>query len=270
MSSSSNPPRGPAAQRRSNKRETTKERLAARREAELAAAAAAKRKKRLFTYAAAAAVVVVALVVGLIVGNNSPDDSVETDTTVAEGFPDSTRDDNGVEMVADDATDPVTVELYVDLQCPACREYEARVGGTIEELVIDGRVRLVVHPIAILDRMSSTDYSTRASAATACAADEWLYWAHSKVLYAEQPPEGGDGLTNERLVELGAEVGLSSPEFATCVTDQTEAPWTAQITDAARAAEISGTPTILVDGEQLSGGEPEDLTEAVDAAADPS
>lgn len=254
---------GKAARRASRKQE-----LAARKEAEAAAAALALRRRRLLTWAGVAAAVVVAIVVGLLVGSNSPDaaDEGSTDTSVAEGFPASTRNAEGVVMVSEDAQDPVLVELYVDLQCPACREYESRVADTLEDLVIDGRVELLVHPIAILDRASSTNYSSRAAAAVACAADEGLFWQYQKVLYAEQPDEGGAGLTDERLIELGTDVGLSS-EFETCVTSGDQEAWVAQLTDAAREAGINGTPTVLVAGERITGGTPDDLEAAVEAAS---
>lgn len=168
-------------------------------------------------------------------------------------------------MVAEDARDPVQVELYVDLQCPACREYEARVADTLEQLVIDGRIELVVHPIAILDRASTTEYSSRAAAAAACAADAGLFWQYQKLLYAEQPAEGGAGLTDQRLVELGTQVGLPAA-FEQCVNSGAEAAWVEQVTDAAREMGIASTPTVLVDGEQITGGTAADLQAAVAAA----
>ncbi|MBA3339852.1 MAG: DsbA family protein [Geodermatophilaceae bacterium] len=253
-----------AARRRSRRQE-----LVARKEAEAATAAKARRRRKLLTWTGVAAAMVVAVVVGLVVGSNSGDPTGDTaaDTSVAAGFPASTRTDDSVVMVAADAQNPVRVELYVDLQCPACREYESRVSDTVEQLVIDGRIELLVHPIAILDRASSTQYSSRAGAAVACAADDGLYWQYQKLLYAEQPDEGGEGLTDQRLVDLGTQVGLSSG-FETCVSSGAQQAWVQQVTDAAREAGISSTPTVLVAGEQITGGTAADLEAAVDAAAE--
>lgn len=245
-----------------------KNELAAKKAAEAAAAAAAKRRRKILTWIGVAAAMVLAVVVGLIVGSNSPDAAQDgsSDASVAAGFPESTLTDDGVVMVAADATDPVRVELYVDLQCPACKEYEGRVADTLERLVIDGQVELLVHPIAILDRSSSTQYSSRAGAAVACAAEDGRYWQYQKLLYAEQPPEGGDGLTEERLIELGTQVGLPS-SFAECVTSDAQADWIAQSTETARQDGIASTPTVLVAGEQLTGGASADLETAVAAAS---
>ena len=256
-------PASSKAARRANR----KQELAARKQAEAAAAAKARRRRKLLTWSGVAAAMVLAVVLGVVVGSNSSDsaDDAALDTSVAAGFPESTRTDDGVVMVADDAQDPVRVELYVDLLCPACREYEARVADTLERLVIDGRVELVVHPIAILDGLSTTEYSSRAAAAVACAADEGLFWQYQKVLYAEQPAEGGDGLSDQRLVELGTQVGLPAA-FEECVDSAAEAAWVEQVTDTAREAGISSTPTVLVDGEQITGGTAGDLEAAVEAA----
>ena len=267
-SSGAEPTSGKKAQTRSSrKKASSAQRQKAAAAAAAAAAAHARRRRRLLTWGGVAAALVVALVVGIIVGSNSPDSAGDQalDTSVAAGFPDSTRTDEAVVMVADDAQDPVSVELFLDLQCPACREYESRIADTLEELVIDGRVELIVHPIAILDGASTTQYSSRAAAAVACAADEGLFWEYQKLLYAEQPDEGGEGLSDERLVELGTEVGLSG-EFETCVSGGAQADWVEQVTQAAAERDIRSTPTVLVNGEQLTGGAPEDLVAAVEAA----
>ncbi|MGI8722888.1 MAG: DsbA family protein [Geodermatophilaceae bacterium] len=267
MSTPSPGPKPAKSVRRTSKKAAQAERRKAAEKAAAAAAARARRKRQILTWSGVAAAMVVAVVVGIVVGSNSPDSATEGsfDTSVAAGFPDSTRSDDGVVMVAADAQDPVSVELYVDLQCPACREYESRVADTLEELVIDGRVELLVHPIAILDRASTTEYSSRAAAAVACAADEGLFWQYQKLLYAEQPDEGGDGLSEQRLVDLGSQVGLSG-QFETCVSSDAQADWVDQVTEAARDADITATPTVVVDGEQITGGSAEDLRAAIEAA----
>ncbi|MEK6439219.1 DsbA family protein [Pseudonocardia sp. T1-2H] len=56
-------------------------------------------------------------------------------------------------------------------QCPACKAYEQQIGPTIDQLVTDGQAKIVYHPVAYLDRFSSTQYSTRSSQASACAPD---------------------------------------------------------------------------------------------------
>src|SRR5918992_5357803 len=100
---------------------------------------------------------------------------------------------------------PVTIDLYLDFQCPACAQYEQQASSTIDELVTSGQARVVYHPVAYLNRFSSTQYSSRSSAAAGCAADAGVLPRFAQLLYSNQPPEGGDGLPDDQLVALGAQ-----------------------------------------------------------------
>ncbi|TWF81841.1 protein-disulfide isomerase [Pseudonocardia hierapolitana] len=157
---------------------------------------------------------------------------------------------------------PVTIDLYLDFQCPACAQYEQQAGATIDELVASGRARVVYHPVAYLNRFSSTQYSSRSSAAAGCAADAGVLPRFAQLLYANQPPEGGDGLPDEQLVALGTQAGAGLG-FATCVQDGRYAAWTRSVTDAASRAGITATPTVLVNGREV-----ERTAEALRAAVD--
>jgi protein-disulfide isomerase len=145
---------------------------------------------------------------------------------------------------------PATVDLYVDFQCPACRAYEQQVGPTIDELVAGGAARVVYHPVAYLDRFSSTRYASRSSAASGCAAEAGVFPQYAQLLFANQPPEGGDGLPEEQLIALGAQAG-AGPGFAECVSSDRYAGWTAALTDQASRAGINATPTVLVNGREI-------------------
>jgi protein-disulfide isomerase len=155
----------------------------------------------------------------------------------------------GVPVGPSDA--PVTVDVYVDFQCPACRRYEGIAGDILDHLADSGAAQVVYHPLAYLDRFSSTQYSSRASAAAGCAAAEGVFPAFAERLFAEQPPEGGDGLPAQRLIELGVAAGADRDEFATCVRDDRYAAWTDQLTNAALRQGVTATPTVLVNGQKV-------------------
>lgn len=168
-------------------------------------------------------------------------------------------------VIVGQADAPATVDLYLDFQCPACRAYEQRVGATIEELVASGAARVVYHPVAYLDRFSSTRYSSRASAASGCAAEAGVFPEFVELLYANQPPEGGDGLPTDRLIALGRQAG-AGPGFAECVRSDRYAAWTERVTEAASKAGVTATPTVLVNGQEI-GRSAEALRQAVRAAS---
>jgi protein-disulfide isomerase len=162
---------------------------------------------------------------------------------------------------------PARVDLYVDFQCPVCQGYETRTGDTINSLIADGSARVIYHPVAILDPESDTKYSTRASAASGCAAADKVFPQFAKLLYANQPPEDGHGLPNSQLIAYGKQAG-AGPNFAKCVNDQTYAKWSAALTDQASKNGLNGTPTVLVNGKLVDDiSSPKALTDAVNAAA---
>lgn len=219
------------------------------------------------TYLIVAGVVAVAVVVGVLIAVNrgsgsSADDAAATPSSTVT-MPANTVSDTAIVLGQDTAK--AKVELYVDLQCPACKAYEGRVASTLEEDVVAGKVQVLVHPVAILDDASSTKYSSRAGAAVFCAADEGKYWPYAKLLYEKQPAEGSDGLPDSTLVELGTQVGLTSKAFATCVTTQAKASVIAESTTAATKGGLSGTPTIKVNGTKLEKGTLEELKAAIAA-----
>jgi protein-disulfide isomerase len=145
------------------------------------------------------------------------------------------------------AAAPATIDVYLDFQCPACKTFEERADATIDELVAAGQAKVVYHPVAYLDRLSSSRYSSRAAQASGCAADAGVFPAYVDLLFAEQPPADSAGLADERLIALGRQAGAGD-EFARCVREERYAAWTRSVTDAAAQAGVTGTPTVLVNG----------------------
>ncbi|MFG2102635.1 DsbA family protein [Micromonospora echinaurantiaca] len=161
---------------------------------------------------------------------------------------------------------PVTIDLYEDYLCPACKQFQQVSGDTIDQLVSEGKAKVVFHPVAYLNRFSTTDYSTRSSAASGCAAAGGKFKEFTDVLFERQPPEGGAGLSDDELIDIGAGVGLDRDDFGSCVRDGTYEPWTEHVTEEASKANVTGTPTILVDGKPVADRSPEGIRAAVEAA----
>ncbi|NHA01098.1 thioredoxin domain-containing protein [Nocardioides sp. W3-2-3] len=87
------------------------------------------------------------------------------------------------------AKDPkVVIQVVEDFQCPICRQFEATSGPLLAQYRADPRIQVQYRPIAFLDRVSTTRYSSRASNAAACVAAEggekWLAF-HQEAL---RPP----------------------------------------------------------------------------------
>ncbi|MDQ7904004.1 thioredoxin domain-containing protein [Phytohabitans sp. ZYX-F-186] len=159
---------------------------------------------------------------------------------------------------------PVTVEVYLDYLCPACRAFEQEAGSTIDRLVGEGRISVVYHTVAILDHYSTNRYSSRSAAGAGCAADAGRLTAYTNALYADQPAEGGAGHTDGRLADLAAGAGIPREPFAQCLSDGRYAGWVTHVTDEMARSGFNGTPTVLVDGQRLPAPTAAALTAAVE------
>ncbi|WJK40274.1 thioredoxin domain-containing protein [Solwaraspora sp. WMMA2056] len=213
-----------------------------------------RRQRALWTSVAAAVAVVLAGMIGWAVYQTQRSGEYTAPPGVV-------ANDSGIPI----GDGPVTVDLYADFLCPACRQFEQQVGPTLDQLVEDGRITLVYHPVAILDRLSDDAYSTRASAASGCAAAGGKFSEYAAALYEQQPAEGGPGLSTDQLIAIGGDVGLDTGSFGQCVRDDTYRGWPAHVTEQAGRAGVSGTPTVQVDGETV-GSSADAITAAVDAA----
>ncbi|MFB9234057.1 DsbA family protein [Plantactinospora siamensis] len=216
-----------------------------------------RRRRTLWTSAAAVAVLVIAGLIGYAVwsGQRPAGNSATPPGTVAGG--------TAVAL----GSGPVTIDIYEDFQCPVCRQFEQQSGDTIDQLVAQNKVKVQYHPIAILDRFSTTNYSTRSAAAAGCTTQTGKFRDYAKALFAQQPAEGSAGLTNDQLVDIGNQAGISGGDFAACVKDQRYKGWTQTSTDTATKNGVNGTPTVLVNGQKVDTPTPENITAAVTAAA---
>ena len=143
---------------------------------------------------------------------------------------------------------PVRVDAFIDFLCPFCKQFELSSGPALAGLIADGRISLVYHPMNFLDEASTTNYSTRAAAASGCAADQGRFPEYARALFVSQPPEGGAGLSDAELAGLGGAAGLDGAAFAACLSDAPYLDWPSYVTERATALGVSGTPTVLVEG----------------------
>jgi protein-disulfide isomerase len=145
---------------------------------------------------------------------------------------------------------PTQIDVFVDYMCPYCRRFERDNGAEIQELVDRDVTVLVMHPVAILDRLSrGTLYSTRAAAAAyavaAGAPDK--FGQFNAALFAQQPAEGSTGLAEAELENLGHQIGIEKAVTRT-FADNTFLDTVAQNTQAAIEIGLQGTPTVLLTG----------------------
>jgi protein-disulfide isomerase len=187
-----------------------------------------------------------------------------------------TRDGGIVAVGQDDAK--VTLDVYEDFLCPACRSFEETYGADLEEHVADGTVQVRYHMLPMLnDRSDPPGYSMDSANAGLCAADAGMFPAYHKSLFSDQPEEGSRGWDRQQLAKLGTDLGITSEEFTACVTsgkyddlvqgnfdDVKKTPYLQQ--DFPDGGKGFGTPTIAAGEEVVDTAKPDWLDQLISSA----
>ncbi|WP_067676985.1 DsbA family protein [Nocardia miyunensis] len=148
----------------------------------------------------------------------------------------------------------VTVRVVMDLQCPYCKMFEANNGATLESAVRDHSAAVEYSVITFLDRASTTQYSSRAGNASFCVANSGLehYQSWLAAMFAQQPEEGGDGLTDDRLIHIAQSAGYTESTVAQCIINRSYDTYLRAKTRAVLAGGVDSTPTVTVNGKQVT------------------
>lgn len=150
--------------------------------------------------------------------------------------------------------------LYTDYASADAATFWAAGGDAVQQWVTAGYATLEVHPLALEDDATG-DYAARAAGALACVADaapDSALPVHTALL-AAQPDLGADGLSDDELVTLVQDAGITDPAVAGCITDGDFTDWAADATDRAAAGvpfdvgSVRTSPVLLVGGEQYTG-----------------
>src|SRR5690606_14596617 len=91
---------------------------------------------------------------------------------------------------------------------------------------------------------SPTEYSLRAANAAACVAEFSPddFFAFHEALFADQPAENTDGLSDEELVDLAARAGATPiSQIEKCIDDQRFRRWVKDATTRALTGPLPGT-----------------------------
>lgn len=225
--------------------------------------------------------VVVVLLAAAVIGGillqrarSAPPEQAQPRTIAAE-YP--VRLDGAVVVAGQDSA-KLTVDVYEDFLCPACGLFEKRDAGKIEHAIVDGSIKVRYHMVNLLDEQSNPPgYSLAAASAALCAAEAGQFPSFHATLFADQPREGGHGYTDDQLVQLGRDLGITASTFESCVRGGThDAAVKAQL-DAALAdstlrrtrggGQYFSTPTILINDKIIDHSEEGWLDNAVRAAA---
>ncbi|MDA2807541.1 DsbA family protein [Nocardiopsis suaedae] len=161
------------------------------------------------------------------------------------------QDDGSVVLAEPGGTGAPVVEVYMDFQCPPCKEFHTESGSLLDDMGSSGEATVHYRPVSIFATQGGTmaENSLRGGAAAIVAAEYGYYLEYQDRLFDAQPAEGEEGFSAEELTSLGEQVGIDDPEFATRIDEEV----------AAADAEVNG-------GGAPSGSAVDALLTATDAA----
>jgi len=145
---------------------------------------------------------------------------------------------------------PVTMEMFIDVQCPICKDYEvSHLPSVVNKYIRTGKVRLDLKPWAFIGGAGSQSFSGRLGLIAAAMQNKGFEYA--KILYDNQPDnsENTGYLTGQHMAQVAASVdGLNMAQWQKDVNGSAVEATAKNVDDlaAAHPNEVTGTPTILV------------------------
>jgi protein-disulfide isomerase len=214
-----------------------------------------RKTERMIRAGVAAAIVLALVIVGIVVQTqrSSVDEGTDRPEAISEA---------GGGFVYGNPDSAVTVDVWADFQCPYCKQFEEQTGATVNQLAADGKAKIVFHPLSFIGEESKT-----AANALGCAIDEGKGQEFIPAVFAAQGAENSGVFTDARLIEIGESVGASGDDFSSCVTDEKYASWVSDVSAKGNDEGVRATPTVKVNGEQLTDLSPAGLEKAVNDAA---
>ncbi|MFT3862459.1 DsbA family protein [Micropruina sp.] len=232
---------------------TQSRREALRRQQE--AQARAKRMQRIFMVGAIVLAVVVVGVFGSIFFSRL-NQSDTTSTGTAATPANATSDGSGIVVNPGAFKDGVPkVEIFLDYQCPICKQFETTFGGTLDDMASKGEIELIYRTMTFLDTNLKNDSSLKAGIAAACADNAGAYSAYHNAIFAGQPTTEGAGYTTQQLrVDFPATAGITGDkltDFQQCYDTRATSAFVNGTNEKASAAGVTSTPTLMVNGTKL-------------------
>ncbi|MCM2576478.1 DsbA family protein [Streptomyces meridianus] len=269
-------------------KQAARERLRAERERQ------AKRdriRRRLLVGGSIVAVLGLAAGVGVAVSNMSDEGSGKGDNSnwtaaaKAKDFakPANSSGPNGTTVVVGDPKAKHTMDVYEDMRCPICSQFEQANGETLIKDIKDGKYKVSFTFGTFLDGDKSQRGTGSKNALSALGAalnvspDAFL--EYKKALYSAKnhPEESVDAFSDDKhLIKIAQQVDAlkGNQKFEKAVNNSTYDTWAVKMNEKFfQAKDVTGTPTIKIDGAKVTaeGGQtapmtPEQFRTAVDKA----
>ncbi|WP_067780044.1 DsbA family protein [Actinomyces vulturis] len=228
--------------------------------------ARAARKKSILIIVAAT--VITALVIAAVIfGSKSSNGATPTGETpsvspsTVAGIPPHTTENGaipfGKDLVAGSVNENAPViDLYFDYACPHCAEFETLHSAELAELATNGQATIVLHPVKILGS-AWTDAVNNALAVVLVKDPAHAMDFHKNafaILENAVKTQNPQALTIQALIEAATNAGVPtevSTEFTPTIEANTYQPWTTENTKHFQEIGLTGTPSLLINGQKV-------------------
>ncbi len=165
---------------------------------------------------------------------------------------------------------PVLVEVWEDFQCPACKSYSDDIEHRlVDNYVASGKVRYVFRHFPFLDDRAATRELDQAANASMCAMEQGRFWDYHDILFLNWDSENAGAFRDSRLKAFAETLGLDMQAFNACFDENKYKGDIDKDLADGRAAGVTGTPSVFVNGKILTPGyipSYEEISAAVESA----
>lgn len=142
-----------------------------------------------------------------------------------------------------DVNAEITLIEYSDFECPFCKKFHPTAQQILDSY--GGKVNWVYrhYPLGFHDPLA-----TKEAEASECANElggNDKFWAYADLIY-KTTSSGGNGLTEDDLVQMAKDVGLNQNAFTTCLSSGKYLDRIKKDIENGEAAGVSGTPGNLI------------------------
>lgn len=157
---------------------------------------------------------------------------------------------------AGDPDAPVKMEIFSDFGCSHCGSFAQTTGEMImEEYVATGKVYMVYHSVG---SMMGHPTSLTTIEAAYCAGEQNKFWQYHDILFVNQATLFANINQNldKTFVAYAESLDMDTDSFEACIKDNRYNNQIQEDLVAARTAEITSTPSFMINGTLIVGNKP--------------
>lgn len=146
----------------------------------------------------------------------------------------------------------VKIEEFSDFQCPFCfRYFVGAFPQLVKEYIATGKVYYTFYNYPL----EFHPQAQKAAEAAMCAGDQNKYWEMHDLLFANQTNWSSQPSHLETFKKLAQSLSLNMSNYENCMNSNKYAAQVQSDLNAGRQKNVSGTPTFLINGEELVGAQ---------------